>query len=88
MAQAMGIDPLTGHYVPFNITDKHYTSSWANIVLNSLQDVGIDFWWLDWGPSENNWTNDIPYTNPTFWLNYIFFTDPYFGQHRPTILHR
>ncbi len=88
MAQAMDIDPSTGHYVPLNMTNKRFTSSWANIVLNPLQDVGIDFWWLDWGPNENNWTNDIPYTNPTFWINYIFFTDPNFGQHRPAILHR
>ena len=88
MAQAMGIDPSTGHYVPFNVTDKRYTSSWANIVLHALQDGGIDLWWLDWGPGEKNWTNDIPYTNPTFWLNYVFFTDPYFGQNRPVLLHR
>jgi hypothetical protein len=76
MAQAMGIDPSTQHYVPFNVTDKRYTSSWASIVLNALQDSGIDFWWLDWGPGETGWTNNISYTNPTFWLNYVFFTDP------------
>jgi hypothetical protein len=43
MAQAMGIDPSTGHYVPLNLTNKRFTSSWANIVLNTLQDAGIDF---------------------------------------------
>ena len=88
MALAMGIDPSTHHYVPFNVTDKRYSSAWANIVLNTLQDVGIDLWWLDWGSGEKNWTNDIPYANPTFWLNYVFYTDPYFGQNRSVILHR
>jgi alpha-glucosidase len=88
MAQAMGIDPSTGHYVPFNVTDKHYTSSWANIVLHALQDSGIDLWWLDWQQGEGGWMNNISNTNPTFWLNYIFFTDPYFGQNRPVLLHR
>lgn len=88
MAQAMGIDPSTGHYVPLNITDQHFISSLAKIVLNPLQDVGVDFWWLDWAPAGQNWTNNIPYTNPTFWLNYIFYTNPYFEQNRSAILHR
>ncbi|CAF1235295.1 unnamed protein product [Rotaria sp. Silwood1] len=88
MAQAMGIDPTTGHYVPFNVTDKNYTSSWLNIVLHALQQSGIDLWWLDWQQGEQGWMNDIPYANPTFWLNHVFFTDPYFGNNRPALLHR
>ncbi len=47
MAQAMGIDPSTGHYVPMNLTDKQYSSSLAMIVLNPIQEAGVDFWWLD-----------------------------------------
>ncbi|CAF1309523.1 unnamed protein product [Rotaria sp. Silwood1] len=88
MAYAMGIDPSTGHYVPFNITDKHYSLSLSDIVLNPLQQVGVDFWWLDWQQGEKGWMNDIPYTNPTFWLNHIFFTDPYHQDKRAVILHR
>jgi alpha-glucosidase (family GH31 glycosyl hydrolase) len=88
MAQAMGIDPSTGHYVPFNVTDKRYTTAWSNIVLHALREAGIDLWWLDWQQGEQGWMNDIPYTNPTFWLNHVFFTDPYFGQNRPALLHR
>ncbi|CAF1060534.1 unnamed protein product [Adineta steineri] len=88
MAVAMGIDPSTSHYVPFNITDKHFTSAWTSIVLNALQDAGIDLWWLDWQQGEEGWMNDIPYTNPTFWLNHVFFTDPYFKENRPALLHR
>jgi hypothetical protein len=88
MAQTMGIDPSTEHYVPFNVTDKKYSSSLASIVLKPFQDAGIDLWWLDWQQGEQGWTNDIPYTNPTFWLNYIFSTDPYHQQNRPALLHR
>ena len=88
MAEAMGIDPSTDHYVPFNITDKHYTSSWFDIILHALQEVGIDLWWLDWQQGEQGWMNAIPYTNPTFWLNHVFFTDPYFNKTRPALLHR
>ena len=34
---------------------------------------GIDFWWLDWQQEE---TTAIANVNPTFWLNYCFFTNP------------
>ncbi|CAM2719738.1 unnamed protein product [Rotaria socialis] len=88
MAIAMGIDPSTGHYVPFNVTDKKYASSWVNIVLHALQEAGIDLWWLDWQQGEEGWMNDIPYANPTFWLNHVFFTDPNLGNNRPALLHR
>ena len=88
MAQAMGIDPSTGKYVPFDITSKHYVTSWFDIVLHVLQEAGIDLWWLDWQQGEHQWTHDVPYTNPTFWLNYAFFTDPYWKNNRPALLHR
>ena len=88
MAQEMGIDPSSDKYVPFNVTDKHYISAWFKIVLNVLQDSGIDLWWLDWQQGEQGWTHNISYTNPTFWLNYAFFTNPYFGHNRPALLHR
>ena len=88
MAKAMGIDPSTGRYVPFNVTNKHYSSSLSSIVLDPLQKAGIDLWWLDWQQGEQGWMNNIPYANPTFWLNHVFFTDPHFQQNRPALLHR
>ena len=88
MAKAMGIDPSTGKYVPFDITNKRYVTSWFDIILHTFQDEGVDFWWLDWQQGEHTWTHGVPYTNPTFWLNYAFFTDPYWNKTRPTILHR
>ena len=88
MAYAMGIDPLTGHYVPFNATDKYYSSSLSDLVLNPLEQAGVDLWWLDWQQGEKDWMNNIPYANPTFWLNHIFFTDPRHQDRRPVILHR
>lgn len=90
MAEAMGIDPSTKHYVPLNLTNKNYSSALTNIVLKPLQDAGIDLWWLDWQQGEQGWMSDIPYANPTFWLNYIFSTDPdqRSAQQRSVLLHR
>eukprot|EP01136_Pigoraptor_vietnamica_P002158 Opistho-1_new@29725 len=91
MAQAMGIDPSTNKYVPFNITDTKFTANWRDIILRPMRDQGIDFFWLDWQQGED-WI-DIPGVNPTMWLNYVFFTmfngdaTPNNGR-RPMVFHR
>ena len=48
MARAMGIDPATKQYVPFDITDKKFATNYTDIMLHPLERQGIDFIWLDW----------------------------------------
>jgi hypothetical protein len=86
MARAMGIDPATKHYVPFRIEDKHFAEAYFADVIHPLERQGVDFWWLDW----QAWGNtSIPNLNPTWWLNYVFFTDmERQGRDRPLIFHR
>jgi alpha-glucosidase (family GH31 glycosyl hydrolase) len=86
MARAMGIDPETKQFVPFRIEDKHFAEAYFADVIHPLERQGVDFWWLDW----QAWGNtSIPGLNPTWWLNYVFFTDmERQGRHRPLIFHR
>ena len=86
MARAMGIDPATKQYVPFRIEDKHFAEAYFTNVIHPLERQGVDFWWLDW----QAWGNtSVPGLNPTWWLNYVFFTDmERQGLHRPLIFHR
>ncbi|HVP39161.1 MAG TPA: TIM-barrel domain-containing protein, partial [Candidatus Saccharimonadales bacterium] len=86
MARAMGIDPATRRYVPFRIEDQHFAEAYFANVIHPLERQGVDFWWLDW----QQWGNtSIPGLTPTWWLNYVFFTDMQRqGQHRPLIYHR
>ncbi|KAH3746121.1 glycoside hydrolase [Pelomyxa schiedti] len=69
MATAMGIDPSTQQYVPFDIVNSTYSNNWLDIVLKPVEDQGIDFWWLDW---QQGWNGN---PNPTIMLNYVFFTN-------------
>lgn len=86
MARAMGIDPATKRYVPFDIVDKTFAASFFDLVIHPLEKQGIDFWWLDWQQSDKTKLEGI---NPTWWLNYTFFTDmERQGKHRPLIFHR
>ncbi len=86
MALAMGIDPATKKYVPFDITNKKFATNYLDIVMHGLQKQGIDFFWLDW----QQWsTTAIPGVTPTWWLNYVFFTDmEREGKARPLLFHR
>ncbi len=86
MARAMGINPETKKYVPFDIVNKKFAENYMNLVIHPLEKMGVDFWWLDW----QQWsTTQIPGVNPTFYLNYVFFSDMA-RQHknRPLIFHR
>ena len=86
MAKAMGIDPATKKYVPFDITNKEYAKNYFDIMLHPMEKSGIDFWWLDW----QQWsTTTIPGVNPTFYLNYVHYSDmERRNQVRPFIYHR
>ncbi len=86
MARAMGIDPKTRKYVPFDIVNKKFAENYMNLVIHPLEKMGVDFWWLDW----QQWsTTKVPGVNPTFYLNYVFFSDMQRqGKNRPLLFHR
>ncbi len=86
VARAMGIDPETQAYVPFDIVNKQFAENYLNLVLRPLEEQGVDFWWLDW----QQWsTTNIPGMNPTLWLNYVHYADmERQGKVRPLIFHR
>ena len=85
MARAMGIDPATKQYVPFDITNKKFATNYLNLLHHPLEKEGIDFWWLDWQQEDNTKT---PGVNPTWWLNYVHFSDQAREGKRPLLFHR
>jgi alpha-glucosidase len=90
MARAMGIDPATRKYIPFNPTDKKFAVNYFDFMLHPLEKQGVDFfwmdwWWQDWQPDQ---LTSLPNAQPTWWLNYIHFTAQQREGKRPMILHR
>ncbi len=85
MARAMGIDPATKQYVPFDPTNKKWVTNYFNLVLHPLEKEGVDFWWLDW---QQQPMTKLPGVNNTWWLNYIHFTDQQREGKRPLLFHR
>jgi alpha-glucosidase (family GH31 glycosyl hydrolase) len=85
-AKAMGIDPNTKKHVPFDIVDKKFATAYMDLIIHPLEQMGIDFWWLDW---QQYSTTKIEGVNPTFYLNYVHFSDmERQNKARPLIFHR
>ena len=84
-AKAMSVD-TTGHpAIPFDITNKKFAQNYFDILLHPYEKAGVDFWWLDW----QQWGNtNIKGVNPTFYLNYVHFSDMQRQGKRPLIFHR
>ncbi len=85
MARAMGIDPDTKQYVPFDIANKKFATNYMNLLHHPLEQQGVDFFWLDW---QQEPTTSLPGLSPTWWLNYVHFTDMEREGKRPLIYHR
>jgi hypothetical protein len=85
MARAMGIDPASGTYVPFDITDRRFARHYFDLLHHPLERQGVDFWWLDWQQEHDT---PIAGLNPTWWLNHLHATDMEERGIRPLIFHR
>jgi alpha-glucosidase len=85
MARAMGINPETKKFVPFDITNKKFAESYFQILHHPLERQGIDFFWLDWQQEQETGLEGL---NPTWWLNYVHFTDMERRGKRPLLFHR
>jgi alpha-glucosidase len=86
MARAMGVDPATKKFVPFDIADKKFATNYMDLVLHPLEKQGIDFWWLDW--QQQPMMTKLPGLANTWWLNYVHFTDQQREGKRPLLFHR
>ncbi len=84
-AANMGVDPATQKYIPFDLTNRKFAKNYLDLLHHPLEAQGVDFWWLDWQQENNTKTAGV---NPTWWLNYIHFTDQEHEGKRPLLFHR
>ncbi len=86
MARRMGIDPQTEKPVPFDIADPGFAEAYFEILHHPLEDMGVDFWWIDW---QQGTQSGLDRLDPLFWLNHLHFYDlGRTGEKRPFIFSR
>ena len=72
MAERMGVDPISGQPIPFEIADPLFAQAYFEILHHPLEKQGVDFWWLDWQQGSRS---KIAGLDPLFWLNHLHFYD-------------
>lgn len=85
LAADLGV--TNGQTIPWNIENKQFYKAFFNRILRPHEDIGVDFWWLDW----QQWmiARNEPNLGNTFWLNHVFFNDKKLqNTGRPFIFHR
>jgi len=98
MAHWMGIDPATKPPIPFDISDPHFMEGYFEIlhhpqespafeaIHETVEEDGIDFWWLDWQQGKRS---KFPGLDPLWMLNHLHYHDHgRDGRKRPFIFSR
>lgn len=80
----MGRDPAEGLPVDFDLTDPDFVRAYFEGVHHPLEDMGVDFWWLDW---QQGTTSRIG-IDPLWLLNHLHVRDMAERGRRPLILSR
>ena len=69
-AKAMGIDPKTEQNIPFDIAEKKFIDVYFDKILKPLEDMGVDFWWMDWQQGNTSKTEGL---DPLWMLNHYHY---------------
>lgn len=56
--------------IPFDIANRTFLNAYFNVLLKSLEDDGVDFWWIDWQQGPYSRVKGI---DPLWMLNHYHF---------------
>ncbi len=85
MAHALGIDPKVKQPVSFDPEDPRFVQAYFELLHHPQEEMGIDFWWIDWQQGNPVRT---PGLNLLWWINHLHFQDSGRSDHRPFIFSR
>ncbi|MBQ7323932.1 MAG: alpha-xylosidase [Clostridia bacterium] len=99
MAVAMGKNPELGEHVAFDFTYDHFINAYFNLAHTPHEDMGVDFWWIDWQQKPILWHDSRPEWlqqhepltqtyDPLWSLNHYHFYDAVSKHNEPMILSR
>jgi len=84
MAKALGVDPRSRKYIPFNITDDNFINNYFKLIHKPFERDGVHFWWIDW---QQGTQSAVVGLDPLWSLNHYHYLDNAV-DHEPLILSR
>ncbi|HWR66506.1 MAG TPA: TIM-barrel domain-containing protein [Bellilinea sp.] len=86
-ARALGLDPARKYPIPFDIASQDFARVYFDLLLHPLEDMGVDFWWVDWQQEQHTALKGL---DPLWWLNHLHYYDLVRGGalKRPVIFSR
>lgn len=86
MAQRLGIAPDSQHPIAFDIASPEFTNAYFELLHHPYEEMGIDFWWLDWQQGQKSTIDGL---DPLWLINHLHFHDlGRNGSRRPFIFSR
>lgn len=67
------INPDGNGNIPWRLDNVKFYKSLFNNILRPHENIGVDFWWLDW--QQELTSNYVPELSNTFWCNHVFYED-------------
>lgn len=83
VAEFMGV--TGGETIPFDLNDLRFRRAYFELLLHPLEDMGVDFWWIDWQQGTRSTVEGL---DPLWLLNHWHFLDAARRGRRPLILSR
>ncbi|EQL02463.1 hypothetical protein G6O67_003267 [Ophiocordyceps sinensis] len=84
VARVLDFDTRRGR-IPFDIANKEFLNAYHDPLLKSLQDQGVDFWWIDWQQGTESGMRGV---DPLWLLNHFHYAKWRQPDSRPMILSR
>lgn len=85
MALDLGLDPSTQVGIPFDVSSRDFVSSYLRRLHHPQEDIGVDFWWLDW---QSGSSSGIAGLDPLWMLNEVHYRDSGRTGERPLTFSR
>lgn len=82
--EVLGRDPGDELPIDFDLTDPDFVRAYFEVVHHPLEDLGVDFWWIDWQQGTTSRTG----MDPLWLLNHLHVQDMVQQGKRPLILSR
>lgn len=70
IAKDMDVDPNTEKQIPFDVNNMKFMKSYFKNFIEKNEELGVDFWWLDWQQGDTSSVKDL---DPLWMVNHLHY---------------